>query len=229
MLKMRKTTLLIGAACILCMLMQSITAEEIISINLIVYENDSVKEDHVIVSEGRPTRYYQKPGDYTLQVLDGDGNTIWSQKISILFGYTGPVYMNKTLPSDELFNNHYLSFRIPYSQDMRTLTLLHGDNIIYSKSIVGCNRNNKCEDTETYYSCPQDCPLESKDNVCVKRMDNACDPDCGEGVDPDCSLETTSTPSALAPKEKPVDYLPYIVILFVIIIFGILAYRKIRR
>lgn len=42
-----------------------------------------------------------------------------------------------------------------------------------------------CDITETYHSCPQDCPSGSADNYCDKAEDNICDPDCFD-QDPDC-------------------------------------------
>jgi len=45
--------------------------------------------------------------------------------------------------------------------------------------------DNICDVTETYHSCPQDCPSGGSDNYCDKVDDNICDPDCFD-QDPDC-------------------------------------------
>jgi len=189
-LKMKGKNFIIVGICIFLVLIQA-RADKVIDVNLIVYENDTVEERHVIITEGRATGYYREGGDYELRALDSDKNSIWSQRLNILFGYHGPVVLGMEIPPDEEFNSYLLSFRIPYREEMSHLELLHGTETIFSKEIAGCNSNGVCDGLETYYSCPQDCSSGSEDKVCVKYRDGVCDPDCAEGVDPDCELDTT--------------------------------------
>ena len=52
-----------------------------------------------------------------------------------------------------------------------------------------CNRNGKCDSSESGVSCPIDCTIQ-KDSVCTPIADNFCDSSCIAGFDPDCSLVT---------------------------------------
>ncbi len=100
-------------------------------------------------------------------------------------------------------------------------------------TLTPCNRDGTCEPErgEDYGNCPQDCILGEKDGYCDVLKEGVCDPDCRSGEDLDCVEipETTTTAPATMPSEKPLDYLPYIAILFTIIILGILAYRETRK
>jgi len=53
-------------------------------------------------------------------------------------------------------------------------------------SASGCG-NGICDSTETYLSCPQDCPSGGKDGYCDGVKDGICDPDCQKNQDPDCA------------------------------------------
>ncbi len=57
-----------------------------------------------------------------------------------------------------------------------------------------CNNDGKCLEGENFISCPQDCPLEETDGLCLAESDGICDPDCVEGLDPDCTEQTPETP-----------------------------------
>ena len=51
--------------------------------------------------------------------------------------------------------------------------------------------NHICDSTETYFSCPSDCPSGSDDGYCDKQRDGICDPDCLKKEDPDCTQTYT--------------------------------------
>ena len=40
--------------------------------------------------------------------------------------------------------------------------------------------------SETFATCPSDCPLHRLDKICIPDADTHCDPDCLGAVDPDC-------------------------------------------
>ena len=68
----------------------------------------------------------------------------------------------------------------------KTITLVLILLINSAHAIAFVCGNDNCDITETYYTCPQDCPSGSADNYCDKVEDGICDPDC-KGEEPDCA------------------------------------------
>lgn len=161
---------------------------QLIDLNIVIYPDDTVIEDTIILRYGRPTRYYQKGEEYKLTVVDEGGKVLWSQAFNIYFDYTGPVYLDVDY-SEIKYTNFPFSYRIPYTRGMYKLVLHHKDKVIFSKIVNFCNNDKVCDTTETYLTCPGDCPLDQKDKICINRNEGICDPDCLAGVDPDCKGE----------------------------------------
>ena len=86
---------------------------------------------------------------------------------------------------------------------MKKLEMYHDGKLIFSNNLDFCNGNGICDTTETYQTCPRDCPLDKKDTVCAAVKDSVCDPDCLPGVDPDCT-NTRTTAGAQTTKATPV-------------------------
>jgi hypothetical protein len=202
--------------CLLSILLisQEAFAERILCAQLLIYKDDRVEEKAVYLSDGRPTESYGKQGDYVLRILDSTGGEIWKQDLTISFmsdddfgGQDIPIRFNQ---------NSALSYKIPYLKGMKMLELLHSGKKIFSKEIVDCDGNGKCQGTETRESCPVDCPITQIDHICTKEKDGACDPDCGEDVDPDCA------------KKEESGYVNYLLFAFPIILLAVafIFYRK---
>jgi len=160
----------------------------VIEIDIVIYPDDTVKEEKIILSSGRPTRYYQKGRDYKLSVFNEGEKVLWSQAFDIYFDYNGPVYENIDYTKIK-FGNFPFHYKIPCTHSMHKLVLYHKDKVIFSKILNFCNNNRVCDATETYQTCPNDCPLDKKDKICIDRAEGICDPDCLKGVDPDCEGE----------------------------------------
>ncbi|MEA3254481.1 MAG: hypothetical protein U9Q22_01435, partial [Candidatus Altiarchaeota archaeon] len=95
---------------------------------------------------------------------------------------------------------------------------------------INCNFNDVCDGKENYKTCPQDCSSGGKDDYCDGKKDLICDLDCRAGEDPDCINipGATIAPTTTLP-EKPGgvgDYLPYIVVLFILILLIYLVRRR---
>ena len=81
---------------------------------------------------------------------------------------------------------------------------------------VICKADGICSGRENHSNCPQNCPPDEKDGVCMSKSDGVCDPDCYEGVDPDCAKK---------PDAGLVQYLPYAALPMILVI----AYAAHRR
>lgn len=161
---------------ILMFFSQPAFAGKIIDVELIVFQNDTVIEKNVNITEGRYSQVW-KSGEYELEFLDKEGKLTGQQSIDIVFGYSGPVFLNEPKPDDNLFDSYFLSYRHPYSPEIKTIMLLHFDKIIFSKNIdiaeytlpnsaAVCNRNNICEPEkgENIINCPEDCSFSDNAN-----------------------------------------------------------------
>lgn len=151
-----------------------------------LHEDDTVTGDALILTDGRPTYDYPIGTGYELRVLDSQGNALMSRKFDRFFTYTGPVERGVDYSSVK-YTSVPFNYRIPYTTSMRNVQIYHGDKMIYTKELNFCNSNGTCDTTETFRTCPNDCPLDRKDKVCTPVKDSVCDPDCLKGVDPDCS------------------------------------------
>lgn len=153
-------------------------AESILSISIEVYRNDSVRINYIRMENTTPTKYIPK-GDYKIELLDHQEKTVASIPLSIAFTIMSdpPITMNSSI----------INLRIPYQQGLRYFVLYRNQSRILFQTIDPCNANGICDTKyESYLTCPQDCPLDRVDGICIKAADKKCDPDCGEGLDPDC-------------------------------------------
>jgi hypothetical protein len=157
----------------------------IIDMTVRVTPSDGVTEEKIMLTDGRPTADQQTTGAYKVRVLDTGTGTAWERQFNVYFDYFGPRVKGVDY-SNVSYDHQSVRFRIPYTAAMKTLEIYHGDKLIYTKELNFCNNNGACDTTETYKTCPADCPLNKKDGVCMTGSDGTCDPDCSAGVDPDC-------------------------------------------
>jgi hypothetical protein len=109
-----------------------------------------------------------------------------------------------------------------------------GDRI-YSNSltvVVRCESNGICEPNsgENYFTCLEDCPSGSKDNVCDLIKDGRCDSDCTPGADTDCLEATTTTTTVPVGKPSGTIYIYLVVIGIIVAVIVFFLYRiKVAR
>lgn len=122
------------------------------------------------------------PNQMNIDMLDQTQSSIFST------GFT-PEFLLLSDPPMEL-NETVVILILPYSTDAKYLKVYHYgiEKISIDLQKELCTRNGKCDNSENYYSCPQDCSICAKDGVCASlSYDGCCDPDCPASLDLDCS------------------------------------------
>jgi formylglycine-generating enzyme required for sulfatase activity len=112
-------------------------SQTILDVNLHVHENDSVDEESISISEGRPTPdsvLQGMSGDYSLEITSAGGATLWTQAFALYFDYTGPVVLD-TDYSGISYDTVAVEFRIPYGCGMSGLNLYHGGSLVFARSL----------------------------------------------------------------------------------------------
>jgi hypothetical protein len=154
-------------------------AESVLSVNLEVYRNDSVKVNYIKLENASPTKYVP-PGDYRIELEDSEGGAL--TRVPLSLGYV--IMSNPPV----LTNSSVINLRIPYKEDTKYLALYRNETNILRQPVETCNSDTICDRRyESHITCPQDCLLSEKDGLCIKEADKTCDPDCEEGIDPDCT------------------------------------------
>jgi len=176
--------------------------------------------------------------------------SFYTKKCQVGFCVEPPFYMwNVTLSPLSTYTIDYKikplsfgNFSIPPTEVKTSSGELFYSNRL--NVIVHCITNGICQPDkgENYFTCPEDCPSGSADDVCDLIKDGRCDPDCVPSADPDCSevkkpiCENGICESALGedsiscpqdcPVKKQAPYWMYIITLILIIaVIGFLIYR----
>jgi hypothetical protein len=154
-----------------------------LDIYLYINVNDTVKLLNLSILLGPEIPLFYPEGNFTFQIFSRNNQIVYQRNFSVDFVILSepPVFTNETI----------IFLSVPLLPNMQTIRLLKGKKLIFEENIEKflCNHNTKCENFENFYSCPDDCPSGSKDNVCDALRDGRCDPDCAEGIDPDCGIQ----------------------------------------
>lgn len=163
-------------------------ARRIVDVSLTLTPQGEVTQERLILTWGRPTRLRRQEGDYELVVVGPAGKVLWRYLWDPHFDYDGPRYLGVDYSKIQ-YDSVPVHVKIPYQPSMETLVLRHGGKEVFARPLVFCDEDGVCGASETHETCPDDCPLEEKDELCTDRQDGVCDPDCAPGVDPDCQGE----------------------------------------
>ncbi|MFH0862123.1 MAG: hypothetical protein V1875_03750 [Candidatus Altiarchaeota archaeon] len=179
----------------------NLSSGKVVAVSLEVGKDGKVKENRLLLLDGRPTMIPAEDGAYNLMVVDSEGNELWSALFNLYFDYEGPVTFGQDYSGAGVVSRE-VSYRIPYYPQMKEVRLYKQGKIIYTRGLDFCNADGVCGPTETEQTCPSDCRSGEKDKVCDKAADGICDPDCGTNVDPDCSKAKVQTAKPAEPTEN---------------------------
>ncbi|MEK6861830.1 MAG: hypothetical protein AABY07_07735 [Nanoarchaeota archaeon] len=112
---------------------------------------------------------------------------------------------------------------LEYSNDIKYLKVYYNNeeklSIDLEKEL--CNKDNICVGYENYLSCPTDCDISAKDNLCNEYA-LGCDLDCYH--DRDCLLERT-----YIPKEKDYQSICYVIITLIIMVIALFLINRFKK
>lgn len=133
---------------------------------------------------------------YSAEIVSFDNKTLYRFAIKIptsIWPFHGPEdsEAEKAKYSEVIQSQLDYALPAPYFKDARQMNIYdkNGNAVSVNLAPLAETCGNKiCEIQENYLECPQDCPLNKKDNLCLPYKDKICDPDCSlfRNSDPDC-------------------------------------------
>ena len=220
----------ISWAVALIFLMQTVSSEMMLAIDMTAHSNGSFEISRMKVAPGKPS-VYVPPGNYIIKIADEKGNIITEEKMGVSFYLltNPPTHVNKT--------GLYVKF--PYNRNMTSMKIYYGSRLMFSENLDLCKRDGRCDTKrESILTCPEECKPEEKDGICLP-LGGACDPDCPEEQRQGC-LQGQTTPTTLTIMHQTTpkfpenggrsnnDYSLYLLIflLAVVLVLGFLFYKK---
>ena len=176
----------------------NLTTGKTVALDLNVSVDGKVRENSVLLRDGRPTMKPSESGDYHLMAVDSEGNPLWEALFDLYYTYEGPETGGGDT-SGVKYDVREVSYRIPYYPQMAEVRLYKKGEKVYSRKLDFCVVDGVCGVTETAETCPKDCRPDRKDKVCNAKADGVCDPDCLPGVDPDCKGKKAAAQKPQAP------------------------------
>ncbi len=187
-----KTALLLIVAVAATLLLPAATAQqaEKVIYATVKWNNGSFEINDLSVTLDYRTEMNPN-GNYLAKLISEDGKTLYQLKIAkFISRVPAPVDANfeeKQRWYADKYRYGEMAVFLPYLKGAKTISFEHGTSILAQTGLSKlCNKDGKCNNNENYLSCPQDCPLNKKDNYCLAQADGTCDPDCAQGIDADC-------------------------------------------
>jgi len=155
--------------------------EDILRVDLFAYENGSVEfAGNMHVLQGAMTPM-PAVSDYKINFEDDQSRVLSTHFFMVSFWGGEPVaHLDRT----------NLFLKLPYNRNASNLIVyVNGSRTLTVSLDVLCNSDGVCSTHENTVSCPEDCPTDEKDGMCMGLIsDGICDPDCPTVKDPDCMV-----------------------------------------
>ncbi len=180
----KKSKLLLTTGIIFLLLPISVVAlENIIILRLEISQNDTVNLLDLYVDEGiESIELSDDILDYKIEIKSSNGKVILTKYFQPPFEVILDALPGESAPNGGsiLLEKVLITLKLKYSDDIDIINVYHFDKLIFSKEIILCNNNNKCEPniSENLLSCPSDCKSGSSDDYCDATLDGICDQDC---------------------------------------------------
>lgn len=182
---MKKTCLAFFVLVLAC-LASAAVPQKVFEIDLTISKNNTAELSSIKTAKGFPTES-DAQGNYLLKIFDAEGKELSSARFIVYF-FSGEPFTATDTSFAKIF--------LPFDSNADSMVLEKDSKELLEiglKELV-CNSNAKCEENETFLSCPKDCSLDKPDGICIAETDNVCDPDCYKGADFDCVKQQIRQP-----------------------------------
>ena len=163
----------------LILLSATVAAEPIVEFDFLINQSGDVYVYNMRTLFGQPDESEVTNTEFKI-TLNGEGGAVMTQtNVPASFVILDPFQPVAQVPA---------SVQLPYTQAYKKLRIYRNDEWLYEHDVsVLCNNDGRCQHTENFAGCQQDCPSGSTDGLCDRQADNRCDADCVAG-DKDCKI-----------------------------------------
>jgi len=218
------------------LLLQSASAQIVPALKITVESNEGVLNitNAVVVADYLSEE--NQLGEHVLKLKNNGGDTLYQLLfLSEGFGFPPQGFENSDINivdyMEQKRENFSSAYFLPFLEEAEFVSIEGSEGEIARFNLGQlCNSDNSCQATENYISCPEDCPLNEKDNYCLPLKDEICDPDCIEGIDLDCTEpKPTITPEPSLGQGQDETSLLLTVIAVTIIVVLVLIFFKMKK